>query len=178
VLDRPAALPLEVRASGFGVYQRRDLDIPLSEQPFVPTDRTEQSVTAGGQVLARGALGAHQLPGALVAIGHERFSEQDRLSAGPDVPDRTRLRGSVAGEDEILLFDERLSLVPGLRRKSRATASRAPRPGHGDGRRRADRAFLSPRWVRLKALPALDLLNIGRYARIRTCRSCSGTVAS
>jgi iron complex outermembrane recepter protein len=177
-LDHPAALPLDLRASGWSVYQRRDLDIPISERHFVPTDRTEESVTAGGQLLARGALGAHQLPGALVAMGHERFSEKDRLSSGPDVPDRTRLRGSVAGEDEIVLFDERLSLVPGLRWEIvQDEFPGSPGPGTTpDAGGQVVRDFLSPRFgVRLETFPGLDLLgNIGRYARIPNLQELFG----
>jgi iron complex outermembrane receptor protein len=166
-LDTTAALPVEVRASGWTVFQQRDLDI--DDQHFVPTDRRERSTSTGGQVLARGALGSHQLPGVLLAVGHERFSVHDRLATGPDMPDRTRLRGTVAGEDEVLLFAERVSLVPGLRWE----VFRDEFPGDlGPGTQpiaaEEVRDFFSPRFgVRVEALPGLDLLgNVGRYARV------------
>jgi iron complex outermembrane recepter protein len=178
VLDRPAALPLEVRAAGWTVYQQRDLDIPITERHFVPADRRERSTSAGGQLLARGALGSHQLPGALLALGHERFSEHDRLAAGPDVPDRTRLRGSIAAEDEIILFGERVSLVPGLRweivrDEFRGDLGPGTQPA-SDGAEVRD--FLSPRFgVRVETLPGVDILgNIGRYARIPNLQELFG----
>jgi iron complex outermembrane receptor protein len=166
-LDSTGALPIAVRANGWTVFQQRDVEI--DDPAVAPTDRRERSTSTGGQVLARGALGAHQLVGTLLAVGHERFSVDDRLAVRPDVPDRTRLRGTVGGEDEVLLFGERVSLVPGLRWE----IFRDDFPGDlGPGSQpiagEEVRDFFSPRFgVRVEALPGVDLLgNVGRYARV------------
>src|SRR5262249_22724348 len=69
----------------------------------------------GGQTLLRGALGAHQVPGLLLALSDERVRTRDALLEPPTSPDQTRLRLTIAGEDEILFFGEHLAVVPGLR---------------------------------------------------------------
>src|SRR5439155_1424746 len=49
-----------------------------------------------------------------LAASHERFAERDPLAPAPE-PDRTRLRATIAAEDELLAASERVSVVPGLR---------------------------------------------------------------
>src|SRR5205814_7714813 len=81
----------------------------------VPADTDERSTAEGAQVLARGTIGAHQVPGLLLAASHERFGFEDRTSPSGPQPDRSRIRGTIAGEDEILLLGTRVSVVPALR---------------------------------------------------------------
>jgi iron complex outermembrane receptor protein len=115
-----AAVPVGVDASLFGVYQHRTFVAPPGDRAFVPTDVTNDSTSVGGQVVVRGTLGAHQVPSLLLAGSAERFVDHDGigrfgLSLPGTSPPRTRARATIAGEDEILLLADRLSLVPGLR---------------------------------------------------------------
>src|SRR4029453_11704132 len=79
-----------------------------------PTRSRDNTVGTGGQLIARGALGSHQLLGGLVAVGYETFSSKE-LEQQTQPPDESRLRGAIAGEDEVLLWGDRLSIVPSLR---------------------------------------------------------------
>ncbi len=113
------ALPFGVDASLFGVVQEQEFTANDIDGPFLPIDVTDHATTVGGQAVARGALGTHHLPGVLVASSVERFFDRNAietasLKPGTSEP-RTRTRFTVAGEDEVLLFDERLSVVPSLR---------------------------------------------------------------
>src|SRR6185503_12469396 len=104
----PGGLPLEVDAKAWAVYDRRHFRDPDGEVALVREDQENESTATGGSLLLRGALGAHQVPGLLVAAGDERFSEHDR-ERGTTSPERTRFRGTVAVEDELLLLGERVS---------------------------------------------------------------------
>jgi iron complex outermembrane receptor protein len=159
------ALPVEADAAAYVVHERQDFADPQHEIALVAEDVENRTTAAGAQMLVRGALGAHQVPGLLVAAGHERFAEDDRLAAA-DPPDRTRLRGTLAGEDEILFLGERLLLVPGVRWE----IYRDDFPGEGATPAAGGievRDFVSPRLgVRAEVWPGVTLLgNIGRYAR-------------
>jgi iron complex outermembrane receptor protein len=163
-------VPLDARGGVYVVYQQQLDHDPLGEINGARLDLDQRSTVAGGQMLVRGALGAHNLPGALVAMSWERFAERDLLNDHTS-PAQTRLRATVAAEDEIVLLGERLSLVPGLRWEGFRDdfpgdpfdPSNALQP-HGV----RDQDFFSPRGgVRVAALPGLTLLaNVGRYARV------------
>jgi iron complex outermembrane receptor protein len=163
------ALPLDASASGWVLHERQRFEDPRGEVALVPTDTDDRTTATGVQGLLRGAVGAHHLPGLFVAASHERFAERDRLRPGPAAPDRMRLRGTVAAEDEIVALAERVSLVPGLRWE----VFRDDFPGErGLARALAPRGvavrdFFSPRLgLRLTPHPTLALLaNLGRYAR-------------
>jgi outer membrane cobalamin receptor len=164
----PRALPLDATAAGWVVDERQRFDDPHGEVSLVPTETDDRTLATGVQALVRGALGAHQVPGLFVAASHERFTEHDELAPELSPPDRTRLRGTVAGEDEVLLFGERLSLVPGLRWEIfRDDFTGAP----------VVHDFFSPRFgVRITPHPAVTILaNIGRYAREPNLAELFGT---
>jgi len=113
------SLPFGIDASLFGVVQDQGFTANDLNGPFFPTDVEDRSTTVGGQVVTRGALGAHHVPGVLVASSVERFVDSNAIETGAlrtgTSPARTRTRFTVAGEDEILLFADRLSIVPSLR---------------------------------------------------------------
>jgi iron complex outermembrane receptor protein len=159
-LDAPGALPLTASAGAWVVHEAQRFEDPKGEL-LAPTDTTNRSTAAGAQLLLRGALGTHQVPGLLLAGGHERFAVDDRLDPRPAPPDRTRVRGTVAAEDEVLLLGERLAVVPGLRWE----LVHDDFPGAA-GARSED--FLTPRLgVRATPVAAVTLLgNVGRYARV------------
>src|SRR5262249_6070781 len=51
----------------FGLYQQQTFTAGANDPAFLPTDSTDTSSTVGGQLVARGAVGAHHVPGLLVA---------------------------------------------------------------------------------------------------------------
>ena len=169
-LDRLRDTPLDVRGSAWVVYDRQDFSDPRGEIAFFPQETVTGSTAVGGQTILRGALGAHQLPGLYLGAGHERFTEEDKLDPGLAIPDRTRLRGTIAAEDEVLLFAERVSLLPGIRweiyRDDFPGTPGVPAPIQASGVQVQD--FLSPRLgVRVEPWPGVAVLgNLGRYPRV------------
>jgi outer membrane receptor protein involved in Fe transport len=178
-LHPSGSVPIEATAGGWVVWQRQSFDDRRGEVALVPVDTDDRSLATGVQTLLRGAIGAHNAPGLFLAAGHEEFSEHDRLHPGADAPDRTRLRATIAAEDEVLALAERLSVVPGLRwevyRDDFPGAPGVPAPL--DTRGVQVRDFLSPRsGFRATPHPALTLLaNIGRYAREPNLTELFGT---
>ena len=170
-----SSLPFGIDASLFGVVQNQTFTANDLNGPYFPTDVTDRSTTIGGQVVARGALGAHHVPGLLVASGTERFVDRNGIETGAlrpgTSPARTRTRLTIAGEDEILLFEDRLSVVPSLRwevyRDVFPGDDRVKDPSEQvSGTHTQD--FWTPRLgVRAELLKGLTLLgNAGRSARI------------
>lgn len=162
-------VPITLDTNAWALHQQQTFADPKGELGLLRTDTEDRTTAAGGQLLLRGALGAHQAPGLLLAASHERFAERDDLRVGAAAPDRTRVRGTVAGEDEIVLLGERLALVPGLRwevyRDDFPGDPSQPAVLQAGGTTTRD--FFSPHGgVRVEALHGLTLLaNVGRYAR-------------
>ncbi len=113
------AFPLTVEGSGYVLYQSQAYEDPLGPVVQIATDVHEQSLVGGGQLLFTSAIGRHLVPGLLLALSHETFGQTDDIgSRGAEPgrqPDRTRLRGTVAAENEIVLLGDRVSVVPALR---------------------------------------------------------------
>jgi len=164
-----SGLPVTLDANGWALYQNQTFDDPQGELGLLRTETEDRTTAAGGQLLFRAALGTHQAPGLLLAASHEGFAEHDELRAGAQAPDRTRVRGTVAGEDEIVLFDERVALVPGLRWEiyHDAFPGDPTQPAVLRSTGTTTRDFFSPHGgVRVEPLHGLTLLaNVGRYAR-------------
>jgi iron complex outermembrane receptor protein len=182
----PAGLPLALEGGAWFLYQWQAFDDPLGPVIQLTSDVEERSVVGGGQLLARAALGAHQVPGLLLAASHETFGLRDDVGA-PGVspgrqPDRTRLRGAVAAEDEILLLADRLAIVPALRWEGvRDDAPPDPRvPGALDAGGRDEHSTWSPRLgVRASPRPWLTLLgNAGRYERVPSLQERFGAAGT
>src|SRR5439155_6752085 len=95
------------------LYARQAFTDRRGEVSYVPVDHTDTTTAGAVQALFRSAIGAHQVPGLLDAASHERFTSSDRLDPAGNAPDRSRLRTTLAAEDEILLVADRLSIVPG-----------------------------------------------------------------
>jgi iron complex outermembrane receptor protein len=161
-------LPVDVAAKTFVVYEQVAFDDPQGELSLTPEDTVSRNTTAGAQALARAAIGEHDVAGLFLGGSHEGFARTDRL-ADQSPPDRTRLRGTIAAENEVLLLAERLSIVPGVRWEifrddfPGDPGVAAPLAASGV----SVRDFVSPRLgVRVRPHPQLTLLgNIGRYAR-------------
>ena len=179
-------IPVGVVASLYGVQQTQTFTAagPPEDLAFAAQDSTDSSTTIGGQVLARAAFGAHHVPGVLVASSVERFENRDTigsatLHAGTS-PAQTRTRLAVAGQDEVLLLNDRLSLVPNLRwefvhdvfpgdPRSSDPAARLPNT--------TTRDYFMPRLgARADAGHGLTLLgNVGRSVRIPNLTELFGT---
>lgn len=179
-LELPAlgSWPVTLSTRGYLLYEHVAFDDPQGELVFTPTRSRDDTIATGGQVVARGALGAHQLLGGLVAVGYETFASEN-LAQDETFPDKSRLRGTIAAEDEIVLWDDRLSVVPQLRWE----IVRDDFPGDSIGGPTATAAtrtvndYLLPRLgVRAGVLPWLTLLgNLGRAVRIPNLQELFGT---
>src|SRR3989442_192830 len=73
------------------------------EVSLVPLTHPDRPTAGGVQALFGGATGAHQGRGLLLAAGQGRFAAADRLDPAGNAPDRSRLRTTLAAEDEIVL---------------------------------------------------------------------------
>src|SRR5262249_3499667 len=82
-LPPPGHGPLTVEGSAFLVYQDEHFDAPPNDPVFLPTDVTEHTLGGGGQVLVRGAFGAHNVPGLLLAVAHEALRENNAVAVFP-----------------------------------------------------------------------------------------------
>ncbi len=176
----PPGLPgADVTASGWVLWQQQRFRDRHGEIALVPTDVDQGTLTTGAQTLVRAAVGAHNVPGLFLAASHERFTEHDLLGAGPAAPDRTRVRGTIAAEDEILPWGDRISLVPALRwevfRDDFAGQPGIAAPLATRGTEVRD--FLSPHLgLRIAPHPVLTLLaNVGRWAREPNLSELFGT---
>jgi iron complex outermembrane receptor protein len=177
-----AGLPFEVAGSAWELYERQTFTAPFEPPtagssgtgPFFPTDTEESTLATGAQVWARGAVGSHHVPGLLLAASHEGLAEVDHIGAfgllePGRAPERTRLHATVAAEDEVLFFGERLSVVPAVRwevfRDDFPGDPRVPPPLRTGGVSTSD--FVSPRiGLRAEVWPGLTLLgNLARYTR-------------
>lgn len=168
------AFPLTVEGSGYVLYQSQAFEDPLGPKIQLASDVHEQSLAGGGQLLFTSAIGRHQVPGLLLALSHETFAQTDDVGSNGVAPgrqpDRTRLRGTVAAEDEVVLLDERVSIVPALRWEGfRDVAPSDPRVAPVlDESGTVNRSVWSPRLgVRIEPWNGVALLgNAGHYERV------------
>jgi iron complex outermembrane receptor protein len=102
----------------FGLHQQQHFTAD-TEPAISKTDVEDRSSTVGGQLVARGAIGAHHVPGLLLASSVERFEQTDAIGSNAlepgTSPPLTRTRLTLAGQDEILFLADRVSVVPSLR---------------------------------------------------------------
>lgn len=164
----PFALPTTIEAISFGVLETAALRVPIDELGFGRSNLDTRTFTSGGQVVSRTQLGEHQLVSALIGGAYERFSSDDHYCLRQR-PTRTRGTATIALQDEIVLFDDRLSIVPSLRFEHLASEFPAdpcePRVLRRSGGVTQD--LWSPHLgVRWQAQPWLTFLaNAGQYER-------------
>jgi len=180
-------LPLSLEGSAYFLYQSQRFDDPLGPVIQLTSDVEEQSVVGGGQILGTTAVGSHQVPGLLAAVSHETFGQRDDVGS-PGVqpgrqPDRTRLRGTVGAENQLMFLDERLAIVPAIRWEGfHDEAPPDPRVAPGlDASGDSDTSVWSPRLgVRVEPRRGIAFLgNAGRYERVPSLQELfgqSGTV--
>jgi len=174
--------PVSLSGGAWLLYQWQRFDDPLGPLIQLTSEIEDRSLVGGGQLVLEGAVGAHHVPGLLLALSHETFGQYDGVGR-PGVrvgsqPARTRLRGTVALEDEIVLLADRLSVVPGLRWegiRDRAPADPRLAPVLATSGM-ADRQVWSPRLgLRAEVWPGMTLLaNAGRYERVPSLQELFG----
>lgn len=162
----PPGVPVTAQAGAWFAYDRDQVSNPDGQGGMPAADTDDRTQVAGGQLLVRGAIGAHQVPGLFLALGHEQFASRDALVDPPDAPDRTRLRLTIAGEDEVLLFGDRLSVVPSLRweafRDDFPGETSGPGPSEAGGTQTHN--YLSPR-LGVRADAPLGFTLLGNASR-------------
>src|SRR5262249_22488120 len=75
----PSSGPWSIGLDGslFGIVQQQSF---AADDPAFPhTDVTDDSSTVGGQMVARGAIGTHHVPGVLLASSFERFVDTNEV---------------------------------------------------------------------------------------------------
>jgi iron complex outermembrane receptor protein len=176
-------LPLTASANAFLVSQGERFRSSLDDPVFGAQDVTTRTLGGGGQVVVRGTLGANQVPGMLLAVLRESLAQDFRIppsqarDAG-EAPARTRLRGTVAVEDEVLLWRDRVSLVPAVRVevfRDDFPADPLLEPGLQAGGVTVQDT-VSPRFgARAEVRPGVTLLgNVGRYQRVPNLQELYG----
>jgi hypothetical protein len=154
---------------------------------YPPADVDDDSNTVGAQLVARGALGAHQVPGVLVASSVESFETRTASLTSPaarrDVADQyadaAHARGG--GRDPSPGGSPVDRAEPALGALSRRLPSRpAVRPPSEQTGGTRTQDFFTPRLgVRADVGWGITSSATAAAARAcRTCRSCSATTAS
>ena len=160
---------LDLRATAHALYERDRFEDRAGEIGIGNQDNDDRTVAAGADALFTYYWGTHQVPGLLLEVGHEEFVPKSRLDPESAGPDQNRLRATVAAEDEVYLWRERLVVVPAVRWEWVRDGFSGQVPQHGlsyEPRERTD-SFTSPRLgVRFEVAPGLELLgNMGRAFR-------------
>jgi len=167
-LDESPSLPLEANAGVYMRYQNENFDDRYGEI-FLPEIVDTRTLLGGGQAMVRGNLWNWLRPGAFVALGHESFAQTNELAPDLSPPDRSRLRTTVAGENEFLFWKDRVSVVGSVRWEGFRDALEAGQSSTRD--------FTSPRgsfrfspweWVSVRG-------NLGQYARMPSLTELFGT---
>jgi iron complex outermembrane receptor protein len=176
-------LPLVATASAFLVYQGERFRSSADDPVFGAQDVTTRTLGGGGQVLVRGTLGRHHVPGLLLAAAHEALAQDfavppSQAREAGEAPTRTRLRGTMAAEDEVLLWGDRISLVPAVRvevYRDDFPADPLLEPALQSGGTTVQ-VPVSPRFgARAEVWPGVTLLgNVARYQRVPNLQELFG----
>jgi iron complex outermembrane receptor protein len=181
-----AGIPITVEGSGYFLYQSQAYENQLGPVVQLAADVHEQSLVGGGQMLFTSAIGRNQVPGLLLALSHETFAQTDAVgSRGAEPgrqPDRTRLRGTVAAQNEVVFFDDRVSIVPAIRWEGfRDVAPPDPRLAPVlDESGTVNRSVWSPRMgVRVEPWSGVAVLgNAGHYERVPSLQELFGAAGT
>lgn len=161
---------LDVRTTAHLIYDRSQFDDPKGEIGGVFRDTNDRTFAAGADTLFTYYWGRYQVPGLLLASGYEEYNPSDRIFPAGAGPDQDRVLVTVAAQDEIYLWNERVVFVPAVRwewlRDDFTGAVPPPVAGTEPPRARTN-DYTSPRLgMQLRVLPALTVLgNIGRLFR-------------
>lgn len=97
----------------YGVYNFQRFDSP--PQDFGPFDTNNQTATVGGSNTGTWYAPWQQTLSWFDEIAYEQFFPYNAFAEPPNGPDQTRLRLTLALQDEARFVDDRLVLVPSLR---------------------------------------------------------------
>lgn len=104
---------LDTSGTLYGVYAFQRFDSP--PQDFGPFDTDNQTAVVGASNTGTWYAPWQQTVSWFDEIAYEQFFPANAFATPPDGPDQTRLRLTLALQDEARLFDDRLVLVPSLR---------------------------------------------------------------
>jgi iron complex outermembrane receptor protein len=97
----------------YGVYNLQRFSSPPED--FGPYDTDNQTGVVGGSNTGTWYTPWQQSLSWFDELAYEQFFPSNAFADPADGPDQTRLRLTLAAQDEVRLFDERLLLVPSLR---------------------------------------------------------------
>jgi iron complex outermembrane receptor protein len=105
---------LKINFEPFYSYRLSELEDRKGEVGTGRQDTHDVFQNIGAQTILEYALGRYQLPSLLARYSRESFSPKDELSS-VFVPSSKRTTSTLGLQNDILLFDERLLLVPSLK---------------------------------------------------------------
>ncbi len=105
---------LDAAGTLFGVYNLQEFDDP--EGDFGARQSTHnQTALVGGSATSTWYAPYDQIVGGFAELAYERFFPFNENNAPKDGPDQSRLRLTLAVQDEIALITDRFALVPSFR---------------------------------------------------------------
>ena len=161
---------LDVRTTAHLIYDQAQFDDSRGEIGGVFRDTDDRTFAAGADTLFTYYWGRYQVPSLLLASGYETYNPSDRIFPAGAGPDQNRALVTVAGQDEISLWNERVVVAPAIRwewLRDDFSGSVPPQvAGAAQPRAQTDN-FTSPRLgTQVRVLPVLTMLgNIGRVYR-------------
>jgi len=161
---------LDLRATVHALYDRAQFEDRAGEIGIGSQDNDDQTIAVGADTLFTYYWGTHQVPGLSLAAGHEVFMPDSRLEPESAGPDQHRLVGTVAAQDEVYLWADRLVILPAIRWEWIGDDFSGSVPENNSSvdrpRERTD-TFTSPRLgVRFQVVPWLEFLgNASRVSR-------------
>jgi vitamin B12 transporter len=108
-----AAGSVDTSGTLYGVYNFQRFDSP--PQDFGPFQTNNQTGVVGGSNTGTWFTPWQQSLSWFDEVAYEQFFPYNALDTPANGPDQTRLRLTLAAQDQVRLFDERLLLVPSLR---------------------------------------------------------------
>ncbi len=161
---------LDVRTTAHLINDRARFDDSEGEIGGVFTDNDDRTFATGADTLFTYYWGRHQMPALLLASGYEEYNPSDQIFPEGAGPDQNRTLVTVAAQDEIFLWSERVVVVPAVRwewLRDDFSGAVPPQVAGTDPPRSRTDDYTSPRLgVQLRPYPALTVLgNIGRVFR-------------
>jgi len=103
----------------YGIYEQERFDDPNGDIGTGPQDRNDETgvvgANASGTYYPPAAQALAQALGWFAELSNEIFAPSNDVANAPNEPDETRLHATLAVQDQVGFFDERVLLVPTLR---------------------------------------------------------------
>lgn len=161
---------LDVRTTGHVVYDRSRFDDRDGEIGIGNQDTDDQTIAVGLDSLFTYYWGAHLVPAMTLAAGYEEFAPDDRIDPANAGADQYRVRTTVAAQNEVYLWRDRVVVVPAVHwdwvRDDFTGGVPQNLPSVAQPRSRTD-SFASPQLGGvLRLVPGLEVLaNVSRVFR-------------